>query len=160
MIGVWRFRGRWSAEGETRNWVQEKKRNRCKSHVAQSGSSPLGVDQEKEDCVQMLQASVAHVTGLWSSAFGQDMRAMSLESAELSRQCPLPNRPRSTRPSLVQLSRGKAKSCSSKKKTLRGFPIVTESDLGHWFCPWWCSNKKTFGPNEVEISSQCLRSTE
>ncbi len=107
-----------------------------------------------EDCVQMLQAFVAHDTGLWSSAFGQDMRAMTLESAELSRQCPLPNRPKSTRPSLVQSSRGKAKSCSSKKKTFRGFPIVTKSDLGHWFYPWWCSNKKTFGPNEVEISSR------
>ena len=127
---------------ETRKRGAGCKRIRCKSHVAQSRSSPLGVDRAKKDCVQMLQAFVAHVTGLWSSAFGQDMRAMTLESAELSRQCPLPNRPRSTRPSLVQLSRGKAKSCSCKKKTFRGFPIVTKSDLGHWFCPWWCSNKK------------------
>ncbi len=41
------------------------------------------------------------------------------------------------RPSLVLSSRGIAKSCSSKKKTFRGFPVIMKRDLGHWFCPWW-----------------------
>ncbi len=59
------------------------------------------------------------------------------------------------RPSLVLSSRGVAKSCSSKKKTFRGFPVIMKRDLGHWFCPWClCWNKKAFGPNEVEKSSQ------